>query len=252
MGGEQEIPMLYPRLMNTLKTALRNRGWTYARLGEAIGLSESGVKKVFAGRDGSLERVVQIAAALELSLEDVLAMSDAAPAPWRLSPEQEALFRRDPACWSFLLALKDAGWDPEAAGRGRPPPRVEGWLAALERRGVIHRTEGGRVRPADAAGRPWRAGPGFGDAITAPRQDALLAHARDRIRRKEAHPHPGLTECGYARMALTPETIAELVHALRALTSEFAARSRREAVLRGHDALVTVGLMSIMAPLPVE
>jgi hypothetical protein len=53
-------------------------------------------------------------------------------------------------------------------------------------------------------------------------------------------------------MALAPETVAEFKHALRALTSEFAARSRRESILRGAAALVPVGVMSIMAPLPAE
>jgi len=241
---------MYPHLMNTLKATLRARGWTYARLGEAIGLSESGVKKIFAAEDGSFERVVRICDALDLGLEELLALVDASPAPWRLTEEQEALFRRDPRCWWFLQALSAQRWDADAVARRHDlePVRVEGWLAALERRGVIRRTPTGQLHPADAAGSPWQAGPAHGDAVVAPQQDALLAHARERIRDRDAHPLPGHTECGYGQLRLSPEAILELKQALRDVVSEFATRSRRQQLLRGGDGLVEVGVLTVMAP----
>ncbi len=215
-----------------------------------MGLSESGVKKALNADDGAFSRVTQLGGALGLSLEDLLALADAAPAPWRLTEAQEVYFREDPRRWWFLLALSERGWAPEAvaARHGLAPEVVEGWLAGLERRGVIRRTEGGRVLPDDAAGRPWQAGPRFGDAVTAPAQDALLVHARSRIRDRDAHPYPGLTECGFGRLALTEGSLAEFKQALRAVVAEFADRSRREQLLHPEEALIPAAVMTVMAP----
>ena len=80
------------------------------------------------------------------------------------------------------------------------------------------------------------------------RWDALVAHARDRITHRDAHPYPGLTECGFGRMELSPESIGDFKQALRDVVSEFAARSRRERSLRNRADLVPVGVVTVMAP----
>jgi len=242
--------MMYPHLMTSLKTVLRTRGWTYARLGEAIGLSESGVKKIFIAEDGSVERVVRICAALGITLEDLLELADTSPGPWRLTKEQEALFRRDPRCWWFLRVLSAHRWDVDAVVRNYSlsDVKVEGWLAALERRAIIRRSESGTVTPDAAAGRPWQGESDFGDAVVAPQQDALVTHARARIRHKDRYPLPGLTECGSGQMWLTEPSIQEFKQALRDLVEEFATRSRREQRMHGLDALHSVGVLTVMTP----
>ncbi len=242
--------MRYSHLMSTLKTVLRARGWTYARLGEAIGLSESGVKKIFAAEDGSFDRVVRVCEVLGLSLDDLLALVDVSPEPWKITEAQTRFFRKDPRCWWFLQELSSECWDPAkvADRHDLTEAIVEGWLAGLERHGIIRRTESGTVHPDAAAMRPWQGRAGFGEAVIAPLQDALVAHARDRITRKDAHPYPGLTECGFGRMELSPESIADFKQALRDVVSEFASRSRRERSLRDRADLVPVGVVNVMAP----
>jgi len=243
----------YQSVVDVLKSELKRRGFTYARLGEAIGLSESGVKKIMSADDGSFARLAQICSALDLELPDVLASVDASPGPWRLTADQEELFVRDPDCWWFLGALSRAGWDLARAidGHELPPARVEGWLAALERRGVLRRTASGRIVPGDAARQPWQAGARFGRAVVAPAQDALVAHARHQLADPSAAPIRGGVECGFARMALHPDTVKELKQALRDVVAEFARRSRREAVVRDGSSQVPVGVMTVSAPFPL-
>lgn len=243
---------MYAHLMQTLKRTLRARGWTYARLGEAIGLSESGVKKSFAAEDGSFERVVRICAVLGMSLDELLRIAEAEPAPWRLTAEQAGYFAEEPRCWWFLQALSAAGWDADAvaADHGVDGPRLEGWLSALERLEVITRTAGGTIRPDAAAGRPWQGDARFGDAVIAPSQDALLAHARQRVRDRAVGPLPGVTECGYGEMTLSPAGVQAFKDALRAVVADFAARARREALTRADADRVPVAVLTAMAPLP--
>ena len=243
--------MTYQNVVDVLKGVLRKRGWTYTSLGEAIGLSESGVKKIMSADDGSFARLAQICGALDVDLQDVLAAVDGSPGPWRLTEAQEDLFVRDPDCWWFLSALSEARWELAQAleETGFSPERADGWLAALERRGVLHRTAGGRVVPDDAARQPWQGGHGFGYAALAAAQDALLAQARQQLREPGEARVPGGVECGYARMALRPDTVKERKQALRDVVAEFARRSRREAVVHGRGAQVPVGVMTVSAPM---
>ena len=169
---------------------------------------------------------------------------------WRLTEEQEALFIAEPRCWWFLNVLKDCHWDPEVVLRQHAVSvsEVEAWLVKLERRAIIRRTPGGRVQPDDAAGQSWLAGPAHGDAVIRPLQDELLAHVRERIRNKSDHPLPGATECGFGNLSLTPATVHEFKAALREVVSQFAQRARRERAALGQEALVPVGVLTVMAP----
>lgn len=240
----------YAQTMNILKRCMRSRSWTYARLADHIGLSESGVKKVFNADDGSFERIAAICGALGLSLDEVLAMGDEPSAPWRLTEEQEDLFVSHPECWWFLKALKGAAWDAHQASERLQlaPEAVEVMLTRLERRGILHRTAAGSVVPDDAARQPWQSGPRHGDAVVRPVQDWLLAHARERIRRGDDTPVPKATECGFASLSLRAESVLDFKAALRQCVREFSSRARRESVLCSPDDLVTVGVLTAMAP----
>ena len=63
-------------LFETLKSALRARGWTYADLATKLGISEPTVKRIFARRDSKLSRLVDICDALDLTLDDLIAQSN--------------------------------------------------------------------------------------------------------------------------------------------------------------------------------
>lgn len=241
---------MYRDIMIVIKQVLKERGWTQAQLAARVGLSESGLKKVLGSNDASFERVCALCSALDLELVDVLAVAGRSASPWRFTEEQEQWFTTHPESWWFLCDLSAAHWqlEPVLHTHQLSTETAEGWLAALERRGVLRRTESGRIIPDDAARTPWQGGPGFGEAVIAPAQDALLAHARTRLRAREDHDLPDATECGFARLQLTSDGARELKAALRAVVQDFARRSRQDAVVIGGRDRLPVGVMTVATP----
>jgi DNA-binding Xre family transcriptional regulator len=88
--------------LGALKRALRARGLTYADLAAQLGMSESGVKKMFNAKDMSFRRVVQICGALDILPGQLFTLSERAViAEITLTDEQqEALIRHE-----LLLAV---------------------------------------------------------------------------------------------------------------------------------------------------
>jgi DNA-binding Xre family transcriptional regulator len=77
-------------LIVALKSVLKARGITYARLAKGLGLSEASVKRVFAARSFTLERIDQICALLGIEITDLARMvSHETEKPSQLSVAQE-------------------------------------------------------------------------------------------------------------------------------------------------------------------
>ena len=101
------------RMLQTLKRCLRARGMTYDRLGRALGLSESSVKRLFADESFSVARLERVCKALDMSIADLARMTSGAAetsAPraegYSLSLEQERTLASNPsllACFYLLL-----------------------------------------------------------------------------------------------------------------------------------------------------
>ena len=77
-------------LVSALKDVLRARGVTYARLAKGIGLSEASVKRIFAARSFTLERLDQVCSFLGIEISDLAKMVvQERGIPERLSESQE-------------------------------------------------------------------------------------------------------------------------------------------------------------------
>ena len=72
----QERRNEYQVATSALKRVLKKQGMTYLELGRAIGMSESGIKKLFGARDGSFQRLAQICAALGLTMAELFEGDD--------------------------------------------------------------------------------------------------------------------------------------------------------------------------------
>ena len=84
-------------LIQALKESLRQRALTYADVALALGLSESSVKRLFAQKDLSIERVDQICALMKLDITDLLELMQAAePRIAELTEEQERALVNEP------------------------------------------------------------------------------------------------------------------------------------------------------------
>jgi len=96
------------RMLEMLKRCLRARGMTYRGLGQALNLSESSVKRLFADGSFTLSRLERVCAALDMSVADLARMTggtrDAQAAT--LTLEQERTLASDAtllACFYLLL-----------------------------------------------------------------------------------------------------------------------------------------------------
>ncbi|MBL4622930.1 MAG: helix-turn-helix domain-containing protein [Immundisolibacteraceae bacterium] len=95
-------------LIDTLKRLLRQRGLTYAMVGAGLGLSEASIKRGFASRSFTLERVVAICDLLEVPLAEVARQASAKPAQDQLSLQQEQSLVAEPQLLLvFFLLLND-------------------------------------------------------------------------------------------------------------------------------------------------
>lgn len=101
------------RMLETLKRCLRARGMTYRRLGQALGLSESSVKRLFCDESFTLTRLERVCSALDMSVADLARMTAGATAgrsvqaqPYGLTLEQERTLASNAsllACFYLLL-----------------------------------------------------------------------------------------------------------------------------------------------------
>jgi Cro/C1-type helix-turn-helix DNA-binding protein len=84
-------------LVDTLKKSLRKHALTYADVASTLRLSESSVKRLFARRDLSLDRVERICRLMKLDITDLLELMHAAePRIEQLSEEQERSLVNEP------------------------------------------------------------------------------------------------------------------------------------------------------------
>jgi DNA-binding Xre family transcriptional regulator len=100
-------------MLDTLKRCLRARGMTYRRLGRALGLSESSVKRLFADESFTLARLERVCSALDMTVADLARMTSGASAvrsalvqPSTLTLEQERILAGNAtllACFYLLL-----------------------------------------------------------------------------------------------------------------------------------------------------
>lgn len=148
-------------VFETIKDALRRRGMTYADLAERLGLSESGVKKMFSTRDCSITRLYELADIVGVPPAELFAVSDApAPEVVELTPRQQAWLLDRPTVFRFYWRLvMERRAVPEIQNLlGLDDRETSRVLARLEDMRVIHiERPSGRVRVPDAEDVRWPA-----------------------------------------------------------------------------------------------
>lgn len=123
------------RLLAALKTVLKERGWRYADLARALGLSEPTVKRLLSNGRIDLERLERICAVLDLDFFELARRARGARDETRhLSPKQEAELARSPRLMTVFHLLCQ-GWRTDAirAGFGLSAPELTRLLARLDR-----------------------------------------------------------------------------------------------------------------------
>lgn len=141
------------RLFDTLKRCLRARGMTYDRLGRALGLSESSVKRLFSEGTFTVTRLERVCRAMDMSIADLARMAAGESAARRtaesfsLTLEQERALAGNSsllACFYLLLNGRMVG---EIADRLDLSERaMRNFLSQLAAAGLIEIGKGQRVR----------------------------------------------------------------------------------------------------------
>ena len=145
-------------LVAALKAELRAAGVTYADLADALGMSESSVKRVFAKGDMPLSRVDDMLRVLKMDFAELARkIADAQPLSRELTDEQEAAVVSDRRL--LLLAICCLSqWTFESITREYAFSDAEciGHLTRLDRLGIIELKPHNRYALKVAKGFRWR------------------------------------------------------------------------------------------------
>ena len=147
-------------LIEVVKNALRERGLTYARVAEGLGLSESSVKRVFSQENLSLDRLEQICALMDLEITDLFDMTRSAEKRvTELTDEQEQVLVSDPKVlliailainhWTAAVMLEKYRFSES---------ELVALLVRLDRLGIIDLLPGNRIKVRLAHNFSWRKG----------------------------------------------------------------------------------------------
>lgn len=93
----------YGRMIENLKRHLKAKKIEYKELAAGIGLSESGVKKIFSGTDCSFQRVAQICTFTGISLSEII--EDQSVSDVRFSEKHQEEFLKEPKLFFFYWLL---------------------------------------------------------------------------------------------------------------------------------------------------
>jgi transcriptional regulator with XRE-family HTH domain len=96
----------FKSVIKSLKTVLKQRGLSYKDLANRMGMSESGVKKIFIGSDCSFSRLVEITKIIGIKMSDVLQEVEREELrPTRFSSAQQETLIKFPELFDFYVKL---------------------------------------------------------------------------------------------------------------------------------------------------
>ena len=145
-------------LINTLQQRLKKKKITYAELANAIGLSESSIKRLFSKGDMALSRLQEICEHLGLDISELALLTiEQQRNISRLSQEQELALIENPKL--LLLAyLLTVGWSVKEISESYAYTETEAisMLAKLDKMKLIDLLPNNRVRLRVARDFQWR------------------------------------------------------------------------------------------------
>lgn len=146
-------------LVETLKKILKSRGLTYSDLARDLGLSEASVKRVFAEKSFTLDRLNQVCDVLGITFYDLAKQSR----PWGdsgvFTEDQETELAADPRLFSFFYILI-SGWAVESIPKDFEisASEVSRLLLRLDRLHLIELKAKNAFKPLVSRHVKWRVG----------------------------------------------------------------------------------------------
>jgi transcriptional regulator with XRE-family HTH domain len=103
MSGPKKELNEYRSAITSLKRILKDRKITYRELGDGIGLTESGIKKIFAATDGSFQRLIEICGFVGVSIVEII--DDGGIKNVSYTSSQQDAFLREPELFYLYWCL---------------------------------------------------------------------------------------------------------------------------------------------------
>lgn len=204
-----------------LKHALKSRKITYRELARGIGMSESGVKKLFSGRDGSFQRLAQICQYAGLSLREIVGSTHSIDVAF--SNQQQEEFLKTPILFQlyWLLAYERIPLEEAKKILGLTSKNCFHYLRKLDSLDMIRLLPGDRLRLPSIKAVRWT-----GDGVF---MRKIYQDWSRQMVEQLAVPNTSENELFLLRyLKVTPKTLAELMQAQRALEQEFIRRGIQE------------------------
>lgn len=136
------------QLFYSLRQALKAQGYTYARLAEALDVSELTVKRLFRDKDCKMSRLIEICSVIGLSVADLAAMQERRQSdPYVLSPQTEAGIAEDPNLFAlFVLLISQVNPADIAEKYQLSDSRLYRYLRVFEQLEVLDILENNQIR----------------------------------------------------------------------------------------------------------
>lgn len=135
-------------LVAELKKLLRSGGWTYARLAQALDMSEANVKRLFASERFTLARLEQVCQLLGLELSDLFQLyGESRVRVTQLTEAQEQQLVADRRLLLVAVCVRNhLSFDDILASYAMAPTECIRHLARLDKLGIIDLLPGNRIK----------------------------------------------------------------------------------------------------------
>jgi DNA-binding Xre family transcriptional regulator len=228
VADKNTAPNEYRAAIGNLKQTLRQRRLTYQELAKGIGLSESGVKKIFSAKDGSFQRLAQICRYVGISMNELI--EDNRTFNVTFTDEQQKEFVKNPKLFQYYWLLAYERLSKEVSQAKLQLSTAEAFRLArkLDTLSLIKLLPGDRIRLPSIKAVRWVGEGEFQTSLYRNWSRALL----DAVTKSE--PKDG--EFFLLRyLQMTPKTFTEFIAAQKALENEFIRRSIQEMRARPSD-----------------
>lgn len=230
-------------IFELLKSVLKARGMTYADLAIRLSVSEPTIKRIFAQRDCKLSRLNDICAALDLTIEDLVAEANRVDVrPVQLTGIQEAGLAEDLPAFNFFLLLLDG----MGAGAIQDQYQLDGQTifrlgTTLERLGLVEVMPGNRVRMTVQGPVTFRR--------EGPLHQVLMKINMDFLRRTYLAQDSDHSAYITQTRRMTRRTAEHALTRLREVQKELADLSRRDQLVHADEALHSYKLGIALSPI---
>lgn len=230
-------------VFSVLKEVIKSRGLNYKKVSEELEMSESGFKKLMSSKDCSISKLDEICSILNLSFEDLVALSKEKNDKVTLDKKQELLFQKKPAYYHFFIELISNNYDWQRVKAKHKLTKKECILIliSLDKVNLIRLEAGNKVKKVFEGG-DISISAKLGELVTWDIDEAFFYHARNEFKSMKR------TACGTrGKYYLKKESLDEMIESVKEITQEFAKRSKREEILYSKENLKEVTLLAFIA-----